>query len=380
MKKMYWRPRRVSRTALSLISIASVGGYIGVERFSPREQEPYYQEKLAASQLTNDAFKAIRAERLRLGIAINPEADPAQSGMIGALVTPVTTNAGSLIAKQTSVNPNFAAVVVSYLREIGLGEGDLVGIGYSGSFPALNVAVLAAVETLKLRPIIIASASSSQWGANEPNFLWIDMEKLLFDKKIFHHRAIAASVGGIEDKGLGMSKRGQRIIEDRILAQDMRLINPIDFDDSIEQRMRIYRQEAGADPIRAYINVGGGSTSVGRKIGKKMFTPGVNLKTPTASYPIDSVMGRFVREGVPVIHLSYVQKLAQHYAFPTPPLVMPNVGEGHVFYRNRVNFWLVSTLLAGILGALYLFVRSDLGFRMTRTTRRSDKAHPEPMV
>ena len=42
-------------------------------------------------------------------------------------------------------------------------KGDAVAIGYSGSFPALNICVMAAVETLQLEPIGIASASASQW-------------------------------------------------------------------------------------------------------------------------------------------------------------------------------------------------------------------------
>lgn len=380
MKKMYWRPRRVSRTALLLISLASVGGHLGVERFAAKVQEPHYQEKLAAAQVAQEALKLIRAERLKRGIAIDPEADPAQSGLIGSLVTSVTTNAGSLVSKQVSVNPNFAAVMVEFLKELGLTEGDVVAVGYSGSFPAFNVAVLAAVETLKLKAVIVSSASSSQWGANDPAFLWLDMEKLLLDKTLISRRSIAASIGGIEDRGLGLSNSGRRIIKGRIAAHSLQPIDPIDFTDSIEQRMRIYRQEAGADPIRAYVNVGGGAISVGRKVGKKLFQPGINRKSPTVSYPIDSVMGRFLKEGVPVIHLSMAEQLAVRYGLPAPPTTVPPVGEGQVFYRERTNVWLVALLLAIILGSLYLFVRSDLGFRMTRTSPRSDSRHPEPMV
>lgn len=381
MKRMYWRPRRVSRTALVLISVWAIFGYAAIERFPTRQQEPYYVEKIAAAALAREAFEEIRKERLERGMPIDTESDVAQSGLLGTLVTPITTNAGSLVSKQTTINPNFAAVIVHYLGQAGVTEGDAVAVGYSGSFPAINIAVLAAVQALKLRPVIISSASSSQWGANEPEFSWLDMEKILYEKGIFTTRSVAASVGGIEDRGLGMTKKGQRILYEKIAEHDLRLIDPEDFLDSVEQRMRIYRQEAGAQPIRAYINVGGGTTSVGRKAGKLSFKPGLNRRPPSKNLPSDSVMGRFISDGVPVIHMIKILRLAGHFGFPVAPVSTPPPGDGKVFSRERTNVWFATGLLISIIGALYLFVRSDLGFRMTRTGRRGGgDSSPEPMV
>ncbi len=381
MKKMYWRPRRVSRTALVLISVWSVAGYAALERFPSKVQEPYHQEKMAAAQLAREAFEAIRKERLRRRLPIDTESDIAQSGLIGTLVTPITTDTGSLVAKQTSINPNFAALIVGYLKSIDVTEGDAVAVGYSGSFPAINISVLAACEVLKLKPVIIASASSSQWGANEPEFPWLDMERTLYDQGIISSRAVAASVGGIEDRGLGMTKRGRRILHQKIAEHGIQLIDPENFAASVEQRIQIYRQHAGAAPIRAYVNVGGGTTSVGRKAGKLAFRPGLNRNAPGVALPEDSVMGRFIDEGVPVIHMTRIAHLADNYGFPISPTSTPLVGEGKVFHRDRTNVWFAGGLLLSILIALYLFVRSDLGFRMTRVTRRGgDSAHPEPMV
>jgi poly-gamma-glutamate system protein len=381
VKKMYWRPRRVSRTALVLISVYSVMGFASLERFPSKVQEPFHQEKMGAAQLAREAFEAIRKERLRRRLPIDTESDIAQSGLIGTLVTPITTNTGSLVSKQTAINPNFASVIVHYLRQIGVNEGDAVAIGYSGSFPAINIAALAACETLKLKPVIIASASSSQWGANEPEFSWLDMEKTLYDQGIISSRSVAASVGGIEDRGLGMTKRGRRILHQKIAEHGLQLIDPENFLASVEQRMQIYRQQAGAVPIRAYINVGGGTTSVGKKAGKLAFKPGLNRTAPGSSLPEDSVMGRFIQDGVPVIHMIKILKLAEIYGFPWSPPSQPLVGEGKIFHRERTNLWFAGGLLLSILIALYLFVRSDLGFRMTRISRRgTDSAHPEPMV
>lgn len=381
MKKMYWRPRRVSRTVLLLISLGSVAGYGAVESWKRQIQEPWHQEKLAASRLAETAFKVIRAERLRRGLPIDAESDPAGSGLIGSLMTPTTSNPGSLASKQTSVNPNFAAVMVHFYKKAGVREGDVVAIGYSGSFPAINVAVLAATEALKLRPIIIASAASSQWGANEPELSWLDMEQLLYDNKVFTTRSVAASLGGIEDRGLGMPKRGRTALEQTIVRANLPQIDPASFEESVLERMRIYREKAGGEPIKAYVNIGGGTISVGKKAGKLLFKPGLNREPPGPTGGQDSVMSRFVEEGVPVIHWIKINELAHRFGFPIQPRTTPPVGEGKIYFREDYERWLAAAVLVTILASLYLFVRSDLGFRMTRgSQKRGEGGHPEPMI
>lgn len=381
MKKMYWRPRRVSRTVLLLISVASVAGYAGVESWKRKIQEPWHQEKLAASRLAESAFKVIRAERLRRGLPIDAEADPAGSGLVGSLMTPTTSNPGSLASKQTSVNPNFAAVMVHFYKKAGVREGDVVAIGYSGSFPAINVAVLAATETLKLRPIIIASASSSQWGANDPELAWLDMEQLLYDNKLISSRSVAASLGGIEDRGLGMPRRGRTALEQSIQRANLPMIDPVSFDESVVERMRLYREKAGGEPIKAYVNVGGGTISVGKKAGKLSFKPGLNLEPPGPMGGQDSVMSRFVEEGVPVVHWIKINELANRFGLAVQPRSLPPVGEGKIYFREDYDRRIAALLLLGILASLYLFVRSDLGFRMTRGAgKRGEGGHPEPMI
>lgn len=381
MKRMYWRPQRVSRTVLVLISIVAVGGFLAVERFKHKVKQPYYVEKLAASKIAQSAFKALQEERVARKLPIDKNTDPSQSGLIGDQITPATTNLGSLAAKQTSLNPNFAAVIVEYLRRSGVSNGDVVAVGYSGSFPGINVNTLAALEALKLNAIIISSGASSQWGANLPEFLWLDMEKALNDREIVSGRSIAGSIGGIEDRGLGMTKKGRTILEEAIKKANIRFIQPADFAQGVEERMAIYREIAGDRPIKAYINIGGGTTSVGTKIGKRAYKPGVNRSLPHGVDPHDSIMSRFIQEGVPVIHMTKIAQQASRYGLPLTPKVMPPPGDGQVFYRDQYNLWLAAALLVVILGALYIFVRSDLGFRMmTRSKSTKTTNQPEPMV
>src|SRR5215208_6306034 len=182
MKKIYWRPRAVSRPALLLIALISVAGLIVVERWKVENPQPHLEEKLAAAKLAQQAFDVIKEARISVGPPIDKTIDPSESGLIGIPMSPVTTVIGDVSAKQTSVNPNFAAIIVEMLKEAGVQEGDVVAIGMSGSFPALNICTYAACETLKLKPLVISSASASQWGANVPALLWPDMELLLRKK------------------------------------------------------------------------------------------------------------------------------------------------------------------------------------------------------
>jgi poly-gamma-glutamate system protein len=381
MKKMYWRPQRVSRTVLALISIASVGGFVAVENFKRKVRQPYYQEKIHAARIAQQAFKTLQNKRVELKIPIDKSVDPAQTGLIGEQMTPVTTNPGVLSAKQTSLNPNFAAVIVDYLRRAGVSPGDVVAVGYSGSFPGINTNVLAALQAMKMKPVIISSAASSQWGANIPEFMWLDMEKTLVDAGVVGFRSVAASVGGIEDRGLGIAKKGKTMLEEAITKAGVQFINPKDFDDSVAQRLQIYREQAGDLPIKAYINVGGGTTSVGTHIGKRLFRPGLNRSLPKGIEAEDSIMAHFVQEGVPVVHLTKIEQLAAHYGFPNSPAITPAIGDGTVYFKDQYNLWLAGGLLLGILVSLYTFVRSDLGFRiMTTAPTAESPGRPEPMV
>lgn len=381
MKRMYWRPQRVSRTVLILISVLSVAGYLSVERFRRQVKQPYYSEKIAAAKIAQRAFKALQDERIARKLPIDKGTDPAQSGLIGDQITPVTTNPGLLASKQTTLNPNFAAVIVEYLKRAGVSAGDVVAVGYSGSFPGVNVNVLAALQALKTRPIIISSAASSQWGANLPEFLWLDMEKTIADQGIISFRSVAASLGGIEDRARGMAKKGRTILEEKIASTGIQFLQPQDYAESIELRMGVYREHAGDLPIKAYINVGGGTTSVGTKLGKRAYKPGLNRTLPHGADTTDSIMSRFIQDGVPVIHLVKIPQLAQQFGLPLQPATTPAVGEGHVYVREQRNLWLAAGVLLGILASLYTFVRSDWGVRLfTRRTTPETPRHPEPMV
>lgn len=380
MKKLYWRPQGVSLRVVALVTFAALCAISSVETFRMRERQPFYREKMRAAQTALEAMRTVKAARLKRNIAIDPETDPAETGLIGSLLSPVTTNIGHTGAKQTSVNPNFAAVIVHLLKRAGVEEGDTVGIGMSGSFPAMNIATLSAVEALKLRPIIITSVGSSQWGANHPDFMWTDMEHVLSEANILPFRSVSVSPGGVDDRALGLSKAGKEMLKNAVERTGVPYLQPESYTEGIERRMALFREHAGDAEIRAYINVGGGTTSVGTRVGKEMFKPGLN-KNPPRGPAIDSVMSRFSLAGVPVIHLIKIDTLAERYGLPLQPTIQQPVGQGKVFEKVVYNRSLAAVMLAALFAAMVGLLRFDLGHRLLgRAPSKARAADVEPMV
>jgi hypothetical protein len=423
MKKVYWRPRAVSRPALILIGLISIAGLILVERWKVQTPQPYLEEKRSAAVLAQQAFDVVKEARLDIE-PIDKTIDPSESGLIGVPMSPVTTVIGDVSAKQTSVNPNFAAVFVEMLREAGVQEGDVVAVGMSGSFPALNICMYAACETLEVRPLVISSASASQWGANVPALLWPDMELLLRnkgrkvpdvgsdgkakldengkpvlkDEGLFNITSIACSIGGHQDRGLGLNEDGLRIVrasiernglqpfrleQAKLLTEDATLADmEADFNANVTERMDLYKEAAEGKPIKAYVNVGGGMISTGKSIGKQMFEPGLNSRPPRHVREIDGVMPRFARMNVPIIHVVNIATLANRYTLPLEPTEAPSIGEGGVFMGINYSKPLVVGTLLFILICLYGFIRTDVGFRMLRASQAKSQrdVQPEPMV
>jgi len=381
MKKLYWRPPHISRTALVLVAILAVGVLVLVESYPVVRKQDHYGARIAAARLSRDCMEAIKAEKQRLGHKIDLEVDPAETGIIGESLTSVTSNTGFLSAKLTSTNPNFAALVVHFLMEAGVQEGDVVAVAVSGSFPGLNVSTFAAVKTLGLEPIIIASTASSEWGANHVDYLWLDMERTLRDKKLVDFGSVAATHGGIDDLGVGITDKGRDLLDVAMDRNGVRKLAPTSLADSIDKRMALYDEMAGNRLIKAYINVGGGSASVGTHVGKKQFTPGLNTEPPRSKTVPDSVMLRFAKRDVPVIHLSRVKLLAERFGLPYEPRAAVPLGHGRVFVGSEYNRWLALGGLVAILVVMFAFLRWDIGMRVLRGMRpRDTNETPEHMV
>jgi poly-gamma-glutamate system protein len=381
MKKVYWRPTRVPRAVLMVIAFLSIAGIFSIELFKVQKKQPYYKEKLEAAHTMRIGMDIIKQYRIENIGPIDREVDPANSGIIGLPASIITTSVGHLPAKQTTVNPNWAAVMVDMLRKVEVKEGDVIAMGLSGSFPAMNIACYAAARALKMEVISISSVGASTWGANIPDLTWLDMERVLFKAGVSPYRSVLATLGGEGDKAMGTSKKTFEALKKIIQKNELQILKFGNVEENIEERMNTYQEFAQGKSIGAYINIGGGRASVGPRIGKKRYQPGLNIKPPLIAMKMDSVTTRFARTGVPVIHIYRIDELAETYGLPISPLKIPKVGSGHIFSKQIYNLPLVTVCLILLLLVSHLFLKMDIGYRIFGSAQVTETPkHPEPMV
>jgi len=349
-----------SKTVLSVIALLSLMAFLAVEYGKEDVKLKWYDQKIEASKLANEATEYLKEFRMHKGVFVDIINDPNETALIGQDITPITTDRGFIEAKLTATNPNFAAVVVDMLKEAGLEKHDVVAIAFTGSLPGLNIAVHSAVQTLQLKPIIITSVGASNWGANDPDYTWLDMESMLFKAGIFKNKSVAASIGGGLDRGRGLSPEGRQLITDAIHRNKVDFINEEHLENSIQKRIDIYNNSRQKKKIKAFINVGGGISSIGSVENGKYIPTGLSTILPMKNYPVRGVMIYMAEKNVPIIHLLNVNKLAQKYGLPVNPTPLPRAGEGEIFIQKRYSVLLtisVTIFLALAIGFVFFMER-----------------------
>jgi poly-gamma-glutamate system protein len=357
MKTLYYRPKKVSKSVLLSLAGLSLLVMALVEFFPAQKLDGMESVKLEAAKRAEKAMEAVGQRRTELNHVWLEQLDPGKTMLIGPTMSSVTTQVGHLDAKQTSVNPNFAAVVVDLLNQAGAKSGDRVAIGCTGSFPALDIATYTAAEAMGLRPTIISSATSSQYGANHPELMWPDMEKLLFEKGLIQSRSIATSIGGVGDRGVGMTEDVLEQLLEAIDRNGVPLLRKDSLAEAVAERMRLYDEAAGDEDYVAYINVGGGSASVRGTKGNAVLGDGIVFPNAVDLSGVKECAAReFLQRGVPVINLINAINLAETYGLAVAPVTKVPVGEGQVYGRTVYRkSWAVAGILL-ILTAAWLIM------------------------
>uniref|UniRef100_A0A7C6EJM3 Poly-gamma-glutamate system protein n=1 Tax=candidate division WOR-3 bacterium TaxID=2052148 RepID=A0A7C6EJM3_UNCW3 len=320
----------------------------------------FYQEKIESARRTKVFFEKIKEERLKRGLTIDPINDPNQTGLIGLEHSPITSEPGDLKAKLTTTNPNISAIIIELFKRCHLNAGDVVAISFSGSFPALNLAVLSAIQTLNLKPIIITSVSSSMWGANIPEFTYLDMESILYQNGLLKFRSVAASLGGIDDIGRGLSPEGRNMIETAIKRNGVQELKSKDLEEAIEKRLKSYYTMAGEEKIACFINIGGGATALA---GYELPT---GILDPLKYSFHQGLAGRFLNNGVRVININNINHLTRRYELPIAPIPIPEIGEGKLYYENRYSVTLSTIFLVILSVIIFVVLRVDLDYYIRR--------------
>jgi len=323
---------------------------------------PYYEEKIAAANLMDRALRAYQDATSEKGVFGENYKDPRLDAVIGQQFSLITTDIGAFETEVVGANPNFAAVAVDLLAQAGVDKGDLVAVSFTGSHPGVNTAVLCACEALGAIPVTITSIGSSWWGANDPDFTWADMETLLNRNGIVHSRPVAASFGGINDVGVGLSQVGQELMKTAIQRNNLAFIHEETVPAAVQKRYQAFLAAAKGAKFSAYVDVGSGIASLGHDENAKLIRNGLNRRLPLQNYPARGVVHLFNADGVPVINIADIMALSRQYGLGGAHVPLPPVGQGSVFVDERYDLRVAG--IAAFLCLLIIVVLVNLDARL----------------
>lgn len=361
MKK---REGKVGRIVLILFALGTILLLI-VELETQRPvKAPFFEEKIKAGQIFQEAMKIIKTERERRGLLIDKINDPNETGIIGSQYTTITLERSDLSPHLTSTNPNFPAIFIDLFKKLKIKDGDTVAVGLDGSFPAVNLALYSAMRILNIKPVIITTASSAMWGANHPDFTWLDMEQISFKEKMFTFKSIAASLGGEDDLGRGFSPEARTQLIHSIARNQVEFINSEDLDTNIKKRLDYYFAKGR---IKLFINIGKSIANMGEN--RALLSSGI-IKNKPKKMSGNSVVQLMIEKKIPVINITDVNKIALRYGLPVAPVPLPVMGKGKLFLENRLSQTLAIIFTFVIIIVLFFVIRYDLEYYLTKKNRR----------
>lgn len=309
----------------------------------------YYDTQVQAARQLAACFDAVKGYKEELGIPMSGE-DLHQTGMIGQSYTGITTTLGAPEAKRTTAWPDMAALCVRLLHEAGVRPGDTVGAGFSGSFPGMDLAVVAACESMGVELICIPSVGASTFGANDPELTFPEMMCRLHGDGLIQTWPAAVTMGGSDDIGADMDKTLAADIRLRLAELGLEPVELPDFEENLRWREELYREKG---PIDCFIAVGGNLTSLGRGEDSAAIGQGVlSLTKPPRLHQGSGLVQRYQADGIPVINLLNIKQLVADYDLPYDPVEWPETGQSAVYFDSHSPRGWMAVGLAGAFALL----------------------------
>lgn len=345
------RHGRVNRWVLVAAALVALGLYY-LETGSARwVRGRAYESKLAAARLAQAAFAEVKALRDSLGLPVDSLSDPNVTGLVGVQYSAVTYGRSDLSDALTTTNPNFAAAVVEMLSSAGARQGDTVAVSWDGTYPALNVHVLAACRALGLTPVVVTTLSAGSWGANLPGWTWPDIERRLTTAGALTGRSAAAFIGAEDDNGRGLSPEGRELLDSAAARAGMTPESPDSLAAGVEARRVAFGR------VKAAVLVGRAVAHSGDPLAP---APSRVLRGRSDRLRSGGLVRAFMEQGVPVVHIANPRRVAAAYRLPVAPVPLPELGRGRLFFERRYSTWLAGLFAAVLLALLWFVVRYDV--------------------
>lgn len=327
---------------LSVLIIESVFTISAVRKDRPDMQ--------AAAGLAEQWFNDIGKMKKEREVFNEIDSRAKYSYLIGDEYTDITTTIGSLRAKEISANPEFAALILRYLTDCKIDSAESVGVILSGSFPALAISSLAAIQTINAKAIIFSSVGASMYGANQPGATWIDIENYLRENSNLKYNSYLVSLGGENDAGGGLSEEGIQILKKTASRYNIDLYIPKTLRESIEEKVQILQQ----NKIGLLINIGGNQTSLGACVHSLNIPNGLCDDLETCNDEDRGIIMRISERGIPFVNLLNIHNLAIESEISTNSSVN---SAGSIYMEKRTDKIPVVLSLIVITGLLTLVGR-----------------------
>ena len=356
-KKQPFIPAIQKTSTLVFLSLLSLVCFLIAINTRTIDVSGSYEQKVQAAELMKKGMDVLKSSRMESGVFIDIENDPNETGLVGSPFSLITTDEGDLDSKLTTLDPNLSAGIVDLMVQLNLSSKDTVAVLMTGSMPGANIAVLTACKALDIYPISITSVGASQWGANQVDFSWLDMEKILLENDLIPAKSIAASIGGRNDMGRLLSPAGRNIITDNIQYHDIPIIRKDRLAENIEHRMDIFSGIKKISNYKAVINVGGGVASLGTSFNLRLLPPGVVIRSDISNIGrpggIEGVLSKFLNSNVPGLHILNIRPLTEQFKMPFAPIPIPEIGSGSLYADERYNIWVAAVCLLVVSGSVF---------------------------
>ena len=262
----------------------------------------------------------IRAEEISENTRASLNADGVlDTALVGVEWSHLVSTQGSLDAKIASTDPRWAALFIAWFERAGAGPDRPVAIGSSASFPALLLAARIAAEVLGAEPVIVASLSSSNYGATVPEFdLW-KIEEILLQTGIVKHPIRALTPGGEGDRVAGFAMEDAA----KIFARLDEITESIAKSDNNPDETIIYLPETIeqssawrtglllADSTAIFVNIGGHAANLGTGIAALALPHGYISPADANKSALGSISitTSAIKRGIPVINALNIQSI-----------------------------------------------------------------------
>jgi len=317
-----WKRSDIAKSNKALIITGCIcavilTGFVIAEKLIPKNPNP---EKELAIKYMSEMIDAASDYCLENSIQINKADDPLETGLIGPEWTEMTSTIGHLGAKRTTLNPDFASLMVTLLRKAGVKPGDNIALGCSGSFPGLLLASLAGAKAMDLNCRSIISLGASSYGANRPELTILDIYQILLENNLITDDLVGISLGGESDLGKEWDQHFLDKLLQRIELSGIPFIREKDLMKNISQRASLLGFDQNLPPT-VYINAGGATANIGTSTSVLRVRPGV-IKHAKIPPPEQQGMLHYVlRKRIPVIHLLFIKGLILEYGLPWDPVL-----------------------------------------------------------